>query len=143
MVRVTREFSFEAAHMLSGYVGACQNLHGHSYKLQVTFEGTPNAKDDDPDAGMVIDFKDLKEQVDELIIQKMDHAILFSNPGLQGTAEKELYNWATHHGMRHFILPGRCTAENIATYIRNTLMKHFVCVIYVKLWETEKSFVEV
>ena len=33
VIRLTKEFSFEAAHMLEGYDGPCREIHGHSYKL--------------------------------------------------------------------------------------------------------------
>ena len=38
-MKVTKEVTFDSAHMLSNYSGKCQNLHGHTYKLQVTVEG--------------------------------------------------------------------------------------------------------
>ena len=39
MVSVTRHEEFEAAHRLRDYDGACTNLHGHSYKIEVTVTG--------------------------------------------------------------------------------------------------------
>lgn len=39
-VSVTKCFGFEAAHHLPDYKGACNRLHGHSYKLQVTVSGS-------------------------------------------------------------------------------------------------------
>ncbi|WDC84441.1 6-carboxytetrahydropterin synthase [Caloramator sp. mosi_1] len=53
MLTVSKEFNFEAAHMLSEHQGDCKNLHGHSYKMIVEVTG-------DIKNGMVIDFKDLK-----------------------------------------------------------------------------------
>ena len=35
IVRVTKEFSFEMAHVLGSYDGPCKNVHGHSYRLFV------------------------------------------------------------------------------------------------------------
>ena len=40
-IRLTKEFKFEMAHALYGYDGLCKNIHGHSYKLNVTVIGTP------------------------------------------------------------------------------------------------------
>ena len=40
-IRLTKEFSFEAAHALDGYDGPCREIHGHSYRLFVTVKGTP------------------------------------------------------------------------------------------------------
>ena len=36
VIRLTKEFNFEAAHMLEGYDGLCREIHGHSYRLFVT-----------------------------------------------------------------------------------------------------------
>jgi 6-pyruvoyltetrahydropterin/6-carboxytetrahydropterin synthase len=35
MISVTKIFNFEMAHDLFGYIGACSNIHGHSYVLHV------------------------------------------------------------------------------------------------------------
>jgi porphobilinogen synthase len=45
VIRLTKEFSFEAAHALDGYDGPCREIHGHSYRLFVTVKGCP--ADDD------------------------------------------------------------------------------------------------
>ena len=37
-MKVTKEITFDVAHMLSYYEGRCANLHGHTYKLQVTLK---------------------------------------------------------------------------------------------------------
>lgn len=39
MFKVSKEFSFDMAHLLDGHDGKCQNLHGHTYKLQVEITG--------------------------------------------------------------------------------------------------------
>ncbi|HRR93738.1 MAG TPA: 6-carboxytetrahydropterin synthase, partial [Bacteroidales bacterium] len=41
LIRLTREFTFEMAHVLEGYDGPCRNVHGHSYRLYVTVKGFP------------------------------------------------------------------------------------------------------
>ncbi len=68
--RVTRSFSFEAAHQLEWHRGACKNLHGHSYRLEVTVAG---ALDDN---GIVIDFADLSEVVQRSVLDVYDHTYL-------------------------------------------------------------------
>ena len=42
MFKVSKEFSFDMAHLLDGHDGKCQNLHGHTYKLQVVNNGSFN-----------------------------------------------------------------------------------------------------
>ena len=68
--RVTRSFSFEAAHQLEWHAGACKNLHGHSYRLEVTVIGELD------DNGIVIDFGDLRDIVQRDVIDRFDHTYL-------------------------------------------------------------------
>ena len=70
ITRVSRSFSFEAAHQLEWHSGACKNLHGHSYKLEVTVAGALDAN------GIVIDFSDLSAVVGREVIDAYDHTYL-------------------------------------------------------------------
>ncbi|MFR9504280.1 MAG: 6-carboxytetrahydropterin synthase [Rikenellaceae bacterium] len=76
MIRLTKEFSFESAHALEGYDGACREIHGHSYRLFVTVKGVPCRDESSPKCGMVIDFGDLKRVVNEQIISRLDHSFV-------------------------------------------------------------------
>ena len=67
---VTRTFTFEAAHQLPWHPGKCRNLHGHSYRLEVTVEGPIG------DHGIVIDFADIKDVVERDVIAAYDHRYL-------------------------------------------------------------------
>ena len=69
-VRVTKAFSFEAAHRLPWHPGKCRELHGHHYRFEVTVEG-PVGTD-----GMVIDFDELATRVGESIVSRYDHRYL-------------------------------------------------------------------
>lgn len=120
MLSVTKLFEFEACHHLPNYEGACHNLHGHSYKLEVTVGGHVKTHEDDPNVGMIIDFKKLKQIVNEVAVDKYDHQNLndfFPNP----TAENMVYQIACDIISR---LP-------MHTYLLN-----------VKLWETSTSYAE-
>jgi len=75
-IRLTKEFSFEAAHALDGYDGPCREIHGHSYRLFVTVKGQPSADECDPKCGMVMDFGALKRIVGEEIVSRLDHALV-------------------------------------------------------------------
>jgi 6-pyruvoyltetrahydropterin/6-carboxytetrahydropterin synthase len=77
-IRITKEFSFEAAHALLGYDGPCRSIHGHSYKLSVTVSGVPVEAGGSPKKGMVMDFGDLKKIIKKNIIDSMDHALILS-----------------------------------------------------------------
>ena len=76
VIRITKEFTFEAAHALKGYDGPCRNIHGHSYKLSVTVTGVPIPSADSPKKGMVMDFGDLKKIIKKNIIDPFDHALI-------------------------------------------------------------------
>ncbi|HIR32642.1 MAG TPA: 6-pyruvoyl tetrahydropterin synthase family protein, partial [Candidatus Coprenecus merdigallinarum] len=75
-LRLTKEFRFEGAHALTGYDGKCRHIHGHSYILYVTVKGTPSNPDGTPKSGMLIDFTDLKQIVNDHIIDIFDHSLI-------------------------------------------------------------------
>ena len=146
-IKITTEVTFEAAHSLPNHLGKCANHHGHSYRLQVTVfnpNGVVNITKASPKRpvyinpeevceegeykipcpvkGMVMDFSSLKKVLRELVEDKFDH--------------KEL----------NFLMDNP-TAENLIIYIHSliapVLKKDYgVEVAYMKLWETEKNWVE-
>ena len=75
-IRITKEFDFEAAHALDGYSGKCQDIHGHSYHLEITFIGTPKEDVGLSDCGMVVDFGDIKKIVKKQILPLFDHRLI-------------------------------------------------------------------
>lgn len=72
MWELTKSFRFEAAHALAGttYGKAAEQIHGHSFRAEVTIRGTP-----DPATGMVLDLGVLDERIAE-VNQKLDHKLL-------------------------------------------------------------------
>ena len=110
-VRVCRQFGFEAAHRLPDYPGPCRDLHGHSYRLNVSVEGPI-----DPDSGLVIDFSELKRVVVQEVIDHFDHANLNDH------------------------LPNP-TAENLAVWIWDKLAPTLPGLVEIELHETEKCSV--
>ena len=120
MIVVTKLFEFEACHHLPHYDGACHNIHGHSYKLEVTVSGQVSKNENDPKCGMIIDFKDLKAIVKSVAVDKYDHSNLnefFPNP----TAE--------------------IMVKQIAVDIMSKLPQE-VYLMSCKLWETSTSYAE-
>ncbi len=69
-MRITKIFSFDAAHKLPDYDGKCANLHGHRWTVELEIEGSIDKK-----TGMVLDFVELKNSIDP-IIKKLDHHYL-------------------------------------------------------------------
>ena len=70
MYEVTVEDSFAAGHYLRNYRGKCENPHGHNYKVRVTLAGEQLDK-----AGLLIDFKDLREVMKQ-VIDRLDHRMI-------------------------------------------------------------------
>ena len=68
--RVVRTFTFDAAHQLPWHPGRCRNLHGHTYRLEVTVEGPIG------DDGIVLDFADLDAIVRREVVERFDHTYL-------------------------------------------------------------------
>ncbi|MBK7382340.1 MAG: 6-carboxytetrahydropterin synthase [Flavobacteriales bacterium] len=76
LIRVTKRFTFEMAHALRCHDGMCAQIHGHSYVLDVTLNGTPRNEPGDPKDGMVMDFAELKKLVTKAVIEHYDHALV-------------------------------------------------------------------
>lgn len=70
MYELMIETHFAAAHQLRGYKGQCEKLHGHNWRVQVTV-----ASDKLNDIGIVVDFHDLKDALNETV-STLDHAFL-------------------------------------------------------------------
>lgn len=92
MVLVTRKTHFNAAHRLHNpsksdewnkkTFGKCNhpNWHGHNYVMEVTVAGEPN-----PETGFIIDLSDLKQIIEEKIVEPCDHKNLnLDVPFLEG-----------------------------------------------------------
>lgn len=77
---VTRKVHFNAAHRIynpnwsdeknEAVFGKCSNphWHGHNYEMEVTLCGTPH-----PETGYVYDLGKLKDILEEVILEKVDH----------------------------------------------------------------------
>lgn len=138
MLKVAKEFSFDMAHLLDGHDGKCQNLHGHTYKLQVIVSG--ETEDNGAKKGMVIDFADLKRAVNELIISPMDHAFIYDQ---SSERETKIAHLLQQLNSKTFALPVRSTAENLAQFIFQRLQENVGFHLHsVRLWETPTSFAE-
>ena len=138
-MKITKEITFDSAHMLSNYNGKCNNLHGHTYKLQIEVEGNIN-----PETCMLIDFNELKEIINSNIMRMFDHALIFSAVGYREEAEAALYEWAKKYNKKFYVMSeGKSTCEFMAPEIKNILQTTLIGFnVKVKLWETPTSFAE-
>lgn len=147
MTLVSKEVTFDCAHMLSGHNALCKNLHGHTYKMQVRLWSQKLIKTGSS-TSMVIDFKDLKTIIQEEVIDHFDHAVIFSSEEFRDEAENDLYAWAVKYGKRYVELPSRSTAESMAELIQFNIQARVSsqlpnCNVHVRLYETPTSFAEV
>ena len=141
MIRITKIFNFETAHVLYNYDGKCKNMHGHSYKLFVTVKGNPIKDLDHHKNGMVVDFGDIKKIVKEEIVDIWDHAVLVNGASPHKILGENLQN----EGHKVIFCEYQPTCENmlydIAAKIKSKLPNH-VQLAYLKLHETENSYGE-
>ncbi|MDO5639310.1 MAG: 6-carboxytetrahydropterin synthase QueD [Neisseria sp.] len=136
-MKITKIFTFDSSHMLDGHDGKCQNLHGHTYTLEVTVSGSlidGGAKD-----GMVMDFTDLKAAVKRSIIEPFDHAFIYhANNERERQIAALLEGWQ----MKTLPLERRTTAENMCVEMYRRLQNENIKVCRLKLWETPTSCAE-
>lgn len=140
IIRLTKEFSFEAAHALGGYDGPCREIHGHSYRLFVTIKGEPSTDPMNPKQGMVMDFGVLKKIVHEEIISRFDHALV-----LRSTADKELLKLLTAQFDNLIEVDYQPTCENMLDDFSRRITSRLpegVTLHSLRLHETASSYAE-
>jgi 6-pyruvoyltetrahydropterin/6-carboxytetrahydropterin synthase len=88
-MEIYKEFTFEAAHRLTGVPEGhkCARLHGHSYRVRITVAG-----DVDLRTGMVVDFSDLARVV-EPCVGELDHRYLNEIEGLENPTSENVACW--------------------------------------------------
>ena len=134
MITVTKTVKFDAAHVLTNHQGLCKNLHGHTYRVDVSVS---QAADDERD--MVIDFKDLKGIANEVVCDRFDHAFIYNT---ESVGEREIAAVVEKNGMRTVAIPFRSTAENLAKLFFSDLKARIPGLVAVKVWETADSCAE-
>lgn len=140
IIRVTREFTFEMAHVLKDYDGPCRNVHGHSYHLFVTLSGVPLNDKSSPKNGMVMDFNVIREIVHRKIIDRFDHSVVISSDF--DNERKEMMSTAFGNTV---IVNYQPTCENLVQDFSEMLKDELpsgVKLYSLKLYETAKSYAE-
>ena len=109
MFELMAEDTFDAAHALRGYEGACENLHGHTWRVQVFLKGTKLNK-----IGLMEDFKTIKKEL-TAVLKPFDHKLL--------------------NDVAPFLIKNP-TSENLAETIFRQLRKRFKTIAKVTVWES-------
>lgn len=116
MFELTVETTFSAAHQLKGYMGKCERLHGHNWKVQVHVIAERLNEID-----IAIDFQELKRLTNE-VVSTLDHNIL-----------NEIFPFTEKNP----------SSENIAKWIYDSLRKKInnenIHLSAVTVWESETS----
>jgi len=140
-IRITKQFSFETGHALYGYDGKCRNVHGHSYRLDVTVIGLPISDSTHVKYGMVIDFGDLKNIVKDEIVNVFDHATVFN----KNTPHIELAKALEDRGHNILLVDYQPTSEMMVIDFAQKIMQRLpksIKLHSLKLQETATSFAE-
>lgn len=132
-MKIAKEFKWEMGHRLPEHFGQCKNIHGHSYKMLVEFEGELDEN------GMVIDYYDV-EKIINPIIEKLDHAFLVSKD------DKLTIEFLEKLNSKKVVVDFESTVENICTYlltqIKTANLPANVKTIMVRVSETEEDYAE-
>ena len=144
MHKVTKQYRTETGHRLSNYNGKCSHFHGHSYLWEVTVESEKLS-----DNGMVVDFKDLKKAMIQ-VLEPLDHAMVLSlqDPLVLEKTVNDLNDIfvATNGANPRLILwHNNPTAESFAQWAAieiQTLLPIGVTITKVRVWETVNSFAD-
>jgi 6-pyruvoyltetrahydropterin/6-carboxytetrahydropterin synthase len=68
---------FASAHSLRGYQGPCEEIHGHTWKVEITL-----ISQETNTIGLVVDFRDMKDKLEKFLSQ-LDHGYLNNLPAFQ------------------------------------------------------------
>jgi 6-pyruvoyltetrahydropterin/6-carboxytetrahydropterin synthase len=140
IIKITKQFSFEMAHALRNYDGLCRNIHGHSYKMDITLAGQPLHDENSPKNGMVMDFGDLKRLVNEEVISLLDHALV-----LNAKTDAQLVDVLKQNYEKIVTVDFQPTTENLLGFIAGKLQKRLpetVTLVCIRLRETDTSYAE-
>ncbi|MGB5846835.1 MAG: 6-carboxytetrahydropterin synthase [Ignavibacteriaceae bacterium] len=132
-MKTAKEFHWEMGHRLPEHFGLCKNIHGHSYKMIVKFEGELDEQ------GMVIDFYDV-EKIIAPIIDKLYHAFMVKDDDKLSLEFLEKLN------SKKVVVNFESTVENICKYISDKIIKSNlpknIQYITVRVYETSEDYAE-
>jgi 6-pyruvoyltetrahydropterin/6-carboxytetrahydropterin synthase len=124
------------AHALHRYDGACANIHGHSYRLEVTVTGHVITDPKHPKCGMIIDFGDLKQIVQTTVLDEFDHALV-----LNSETKNNIFNEIKNIIFVDYQPTNENLLVDFAKRIGSALPSD-VSLVRLRMYETNSSFAE-
>ena len=128
MYKVTKVINFCYGHRLLNYKGKCCNLHGHNGKVEIELFSENLDK-----IGMVLDFAQIKDIIEEWIEENLDHKLLLSK-------DDPMVKILRENNEIVYIMETNPTAEAIAKLIYDFAVSRKLPVSEVRFWETDNSF---
>lgn len=132
-MKIAKEFRWEMGHRLPDHFGQCKNIHGHSYKMTVEFEGALDKNE------MIIDYYDV-EKVINPIIKKLDHAFMVNKN------DQIVLEFLDKINSKKVVVDFQSTAENICLYLLNEIKKtslpENVNSVKIRVYETPFDYAE-
>jgi 6-pyruvoyltetrahydropterin/6-carboxytetrahydropterin synthase len=132
-MRVSKEFKWEMGHRLPDHFGNCKNIHGHSYKMIVGFEGELNEND------MIIDFYNV-DKIIKPLIDKLDHAFIVNKK------DKDVIDFLDKIKSKKMVVNFNSTVENLCNFVLDEI-KRFdlprnISSVSVRIYETNEDYAE-
>lgn len=132
-VRIRKAFHLEMAHQLmTAYTKECvATIHGHSYLLELFFEGPVKSED-----GMLLDFGFIKRGLTGFI-RTWDHSLV-----LHYKMDPRYLKVLAEFNKRLNLVPFNPTAENLARYFYYRVHNALSRLVFVRLHETKTGYAE-
>ena len=132
-MKVAKEFKWEMGHHLPEHFGNCKNIHGHSYKMIVGFEGELNENE------MIIDFYDI-DKIIKPLVDKLDHAFIVNKN------DKEVIEFLNKIKSKKLVVDFNSTVENICKFVLEEIKKfdipRNISSVSVRVYETNEDYAE-
>jgi len=90
--RLEKEFRFEASHQLPYHDGKCKRLHGHSWAGRLVCEAD-ELQETGPQRGMVVDFGRMKNAINDLLENYLDHWHLNESLKIENPTSEVVAKW--------------------------------------------------
>lgn len=142
---IRKTFKFEAAHRLTtSFSKKCQQVHGHSYKLELFLQADELNED-----GMVIDFGQVKQLFQDKL-EQFDHKLVLEEGDPIVRKMMEVVAEGYMHDIGLVVVNFNPTAENMAKFFYELLEKEFyaneeirhIRIKAVRVHETETGWAE-